>query len=133
MADSNTHAHAHAGRYLPFVLTSSAALLFSGCPGGVQVTPGSTTAAGAASGSVTLSWSAPTTDTDGEPVAGLAGYRIYMGADPSDLALRAGVSGAASTSFEVSGLAPGTYYFAVTAYNDSGTESEKSNIGSKTL
>ncbi len=91
------------------------------------------TPASTGTGSALLSWSAPTTDTDGEPVTGLAGYHVYMGSDPGDLSLRAGVSGAASTTFEVSGLASGTYYFAVTAYNESGIESEMSNIGSKTF
>ena len=129
MAESSAHARTRC--CFPIIFSSSTTLLLSGCPGGVQVTPGSTT--GAATGSVTLSWSAPTTDADGGPVTGLAGYRIYMGADPADLALRAGVSGAASTTFEISGLASGTYYFAVTAYNASGVESEKSNIGSKTF
>jgi hypothetical protein len=81
-------------------------------------------------GSAALSWTPPSTDTDGAPVTGLAGYRIYVGTDPSDLTLRGGTD---STTFIVSGLGLGTYYFAVTAYNFYGEESAKSNIGSKTF
>ncbi len=80
-----------------------------------------------------LSWTAPTTNTDGAAITGLAGYRVYVGTDPNDLSLRGGVSGFSSTTFAVIGLAPGTYYFAVTAYNLSGKESAKSNLGSKTI
>ena len=51
----------------------------------------------------------------------------------ASLSLRGGVDEAGTTSFEVTGLGPGTYFFAVTAYNAYGQESEKSNMGSKTL
>jgi hypothetical protein len=37
------------------------------------------------------------------------------------------------TSYLVSNLAPGTYYFGVTAYNTDGTQSTLSNVGSKTV
>jgi hypothetical protein len=84
-------------------------------------------------GSAFLSWSAPSTDTHGGPVSGLAGYHIYAGSDPDNLSMRGGVSGADSTTFKVSGLGPGTYYFAVTAYDEHGGESAKSNIGRKTF
>jgi hypothetical protein len=33
----------------------------------------------------------------------------------------------------VNGLAPGTYYFAVVAFNSEGTDSPDSNVGSKTI
>jgi hypothetical protein len=108
-----------------FVLTIIAPLL-SGCPG-VQVDGSS------AAGSALLSWNAPSLDTDGSPVTGLAGFHVYAGTDAANLSLRGGVSDAETTTFEVSGLGPGTYYFAVTAYNQYGEESAKSNIGSKTF
>lgn len=72
-------------------------------------------------------------DTDGSPVTALAGYHVYVGTDTADLYLRGGVDEPGTTSFEVTGLARGTYFFAVTAYNEYGEESEKSNIGSKTF
>jgi hypothetical protein len=43
------------------------------------------------------------------------------------------VSGAGSTSFEITGLGAGTWYFAVAANAADGTQSAMSNIGSKTI
>jgi hypothetical protein len=114
------------GGCAPLVILSAVIPLLSGCPG-VQVTGDSTT------GNASLSWTAPTTDTDGVPVTGLSGYRIYVGRDTTNMELRGGTSGADSTTFLVSGLGKGTYYFAVTAYNYDGAESAKSNIGSKSF
>jgi hypothetical protein len=82
---------------------------------------------------VTLSWSAPTKNTDGSPIGHLAGYRIYVGRDSKNLSLRGGITGAASTVYVVSGLDSGTYFFAVSAYTDSGAESAHSSVASKTL
>jgi hypothetical protein len=106
---------------------SALILLLSGC------SEAQVSADASGSGSALLSWSAPTTDSDGAPVTGLAGYHIYVGTDPNSLSLRGGVGDAATTTFTVSNLATGTYYFAVTAYNASGQESAFSNIGSKTF
>jgi hypothetical protein len=112
---------------LSWVVPLAMFLLLAGCPG-VQVSPNSS-----AGGSASLSWTAPTTNSDGTAVTGLAGYRIYVGTDPANLSLRGGISGSQATTFEVLGLAPATYYFAVSAYNESGEESAKSNIGIKTI
>jgi hypothetical protein len=43
------------------------------------------------------------------------------------------VGGATTTSFELTGLASGTWYFAVAANAADGTQSAQSNIGSKTI
>jgi hypothetical protein len=40
---------------------------------------------------------------------------------------------ATETSYVVAGLAPGTYYFAVVAFNEEGMESPQSNVGSKSI
>jgi hypothetical protein len=86
-----------------------------------------------ATGSATLSWTAPTKNTDGSPITGLAGYHIYYGTDPNHFARIIKISGAASTKYVVNGLSPGTYYFAVSAYNAMGRESVKSNVVSKSI
>ncbi len=80
--------------------------------------------ASALAADVTLAWDA-NTETD------LAGYKIYYGTAP-------GVYGApitigVQTTYTITGLAPGTYYFAVTAYNTSGLESGFSNEVSTTI
>jgi len=85
------------------------------------------------SGSATLSWQAPTKNVDGTPVAGLAGYRIHYGPSITELNQLIEVSGAGSTTYVVTGLTSGTYYFAVSAYNSFGVEGALSNIASKSF
>jgi fibronectin type III domain protein len=87
----------------------------------------------APSKSVTLSWQAPTQNADGTPLGQIAGYHIYAGKDPKRLVLRGGITGTASTTYLITGLESGTYYFAVSAYTESGAESAQSSVASKTL
>jgi hypothetical protein len=86
-----------------------------------------------ATGSATLSWSAPTQNTDGTPISDLAGYHVYYGVSASQLTTTITLSSATETSYIVNGLAPGTYYFAVVAYTSAGVDSAQSNVGSKTI
>lgn len=76
---------------------------------------------------VTLSWDAPTTNTDGTPLTDLAGYKVYCGqaAGVYDSPLDAGnvLSYRVSDSLAVDG----TYFCAATAYDTSGNESTYSN------
>lgn len=78
-------------------------------------------------GSVTLTWTAPTQNTDGTALTSLAGYRIYYGTDPTSLTRSVTVSSATATSFTVASLVPGTYYFAMVAFTATGTESDLTN------
>jgi hypothetical protein len=84
-------------------------------------------------GSAALSWVAPTNNEDGTPIKGLTGYHIYYSTDPSSFGNAVEVDGASTTTFKVTGLNAGTYYFAVAAYNADGVESSMSNIGNKTI
>jgi hypothetical protein len=84
-------------------------------------------------GTAALTWVAPTTNTDGTPVTPLSGYTIYYGTSPSSLTQTMVVSGASTNSYEVTGLAPGTWYFAVAADAADGTQSTMSSVGSKTI
>ena len=83
--------------------------------------------------SATLSWVAPTENTDGTPVTDLAGYYVHYGTSPDELDKTITVSGAASTTCIISGLTEGTYYFAVVAYTAAGTNSGESDLVSKTI
>jgi hypothetical protein len=113
---------------LTFALTCSG-------PGGTATnsTTVSVTGAAAATGYATLTWSAPATNTNGTPVTSLSGYHLYYGNSASALTKSVAVSGAKTTSYEISGLTAGTWYFAVAADATDGTEGVKSSVGSKTI
>jgi hypothetical protein len=86
-----------------------------------------------ATGSANLSWTIPTENTDGSPVTDLAGYHIYYGTSAGAWTSTITVLDASETSYVVSGLAAGTYYFAIVAFNTAGADSPQSNMGSKTI
>jgi hypothetical protein len=104
------------------------ALVLGGCGGSSTA---STSTSGP--GTVTLSWIAPTGNTNGTPLTDLAGYHIHYGTSQDNLTKVIDLAGTGTTEYEVAGLAPGTYYFAVTAYTAMGTESAESDIGNKTI
>jgi hypothetical protein len=81
----------------------------------------------------TLEWTAPTTQTNGAALADLAGYRIHYGKSASSLTQTIEVRNPGISSYVVENLAPGTYYFAVTAFNSRNLESERSNAGKKDI
>ena len=117
------------------------ALVLGGCSGssstGSTMTSAPLTQSGTSPstgpGTVTLTWIAPTDNTNGTPVTDLAGYRIHYGTSQDNLTQVIDLAGSSTTEFEVSGLAPGTYYFAISAYTSLGTESAESDVGYKTI
>ncbi len=80
---------------------------------------------------VTLSWDPPTTNADGTPLADLAGFRIYYGLASRNYSWVIDVGNV--TTYKIENLSPNTYYFAVTAYDTSGNESDYSNEVSKII
>lgn len=83
-------------------------------------------------GSAILTWAAPETNEDGTPLTSLGGYKVYYGTTPGVFTSIV-VVGPAS-SYQVTGLAKGeVYYFAVSAYDSSGNESDLSEIVSKVI
>ena len=104
------------------------ALVLGGCSGS-----SSSGSSASAPGTVTLTWIAPTGNTNGTPLTDLAGYHIHYGTSQDNLTNVIELAGTGTTEYEVAGLAPGTYYFAVTAYTAMGTESAPSDIGNKTI
>lgn len=87
----------------------------------------------ASSGTASLSWTPPTTNTDGSTLTNLAGYRISYGTSASALTQQIQISNPGVASYVVSGLGSGTYYFAIRAYNTAGAESASSTVASKTI
>lgn len=86
-----------------------------------------------ATGTASLSWIAPTQNTDGSSLSNLAGYRISYGLSADELIQTIQIENSAATAYTVGNLAPGTYYFAVRAYTSLGTESANSNVESKVV
>lgn len=75
---------------------------------------------------VTLAWDAPTTNADGTPLTDLAGYKIYYGTSLHTYSTAIDVGNV--TEHIISNLENGVEcYFAVTAYDTSGNESNFSN------
>src|ERR1700722_15358699 len=120
------------------------ALVLGGCSGGSSTGSTMTSApltqsgtspssASSAAGAVTLSWVPPTDNTNGTPLTDLAGYRIHYGTNKDSLNQVINLASTSTTEYEVSGLAPGTYYFAISAYTTEGTESAESDVGYKTI
>lgn len=80
--------------------------------------------------SVELAWSPPTANEDGTPVTDLAGYKVHQSTRPGEMyaGYTAVIDVGLTTTYTVMGLLKGqTYYFAVTAYDTAGNESEYSN------
>lgn len=82
--------------------------------------------------SVSLTWDAPTTNTDATPLTDLAGYNIYYGTSTGVYGSPVDVGH--TRCAVISGLTVGTtYYFAATAYDISANESAYSNEVSKLI
>jgi hypothetical protein len=126
---SGTPTTTQAGSYLNIVISVSdgqatAALAAFGITVSQPATP---------SGTATLSWNAPTQNTDGSALTDLAGYRVYHGTSAYALDEMTQLPSASTTSYVFNQLASGTHYFAVAAYTTGGVESALSTVGSKTI
>ena len=112
------------------------ACLTAGC-----IDPGSGPDAGAtpqsalpgAPQAATLSWQAPTSNTDGTALTDLVGYRIYYGTTPEDLNYSVQIKTIGLQTYVVEGLERGTWYFAIMALAGDGSESALSEVVSKTI
>jgi hypothetical protein len=86
-----------------------------------------------APGSATVSWVAPTENTDGSPLTDLAGYEIRYGRNPNALDYQVRIDTPGLTIYTIENLSPGTWYFAVLARNRQGIVSSPSAVASKTI
>jgi hypothetical protein len=84
-------------------------------------------------GSATLAWSPPTQYTSGSQLASLRGYKIYWGTAADNLSNSKTIENAGLTRYVVENLAPGKYYFVMTALDPSGIESSHSALTTKTI
>lgn len=84
----------------------------------------SVTVTDSAAGSVSLDWQPPTQNEDGSALTDLAGYKIYYGKTSGQYDKELDIGNPSATTFIVGNLLPATYYFAATAYNSVGVESD---------
>ena len=113
-----------------------AASVLVGChqdPTRVSTVPAGTSATNKGSGTATLSWQAPTTNTDGAALTDLSGYRIYYGTDAEELSDSVQLTSVGLETYVIDGLGTGTWYFAIKAVTTTGVESALSEIVSKTI
>jgi Putative Ig domain len=85
------------------------------------------------SGTATVSWTIPTTNSDGTPLTNLGGFRIYYGTAPDSMTKVAQIANPSVSTHAVTNLAPATWYFGIKAYTSSGVESTISNIANKAI
>jgi hypothetical protein len=85
-----------------------------------------------ASGSVQLTWTPPTQNTDDTALANISGYRIYYGTDPNNLDQLIIVD-KNTTAYLMQNLSPAQWYFAVSAITTDAYESDASNVVSKVI
>lgn len=81
-----------------------------------------------ASRPITLIWVPPTENTNGSALTDLRAYRIYGGSTRSDLKARVTVRNPGLTSYVLEPASTAERYYAITAINSKGMESEFSNV-----
>ena len=87
----------------------------------------------AATGSVTLTWTPPTKNSDGSQLTDLAAYKIYYGLSEGNYPNEVRIDNPGISSYVIDNLNPNTYYFVSTSINSAEIESKFSNVTSKTV
>lgn len=83
-------------------------------------------------GSASLSWVAPTENTDGSELTDLAGFTIYYGTSEQQLNNTITIDSAETLNFIIENLSSNTtYFFSITAFNSTGVESAYTDVASK--
>jgi hypothetical protein len=107
--------------------TASAASVASNTTATAPTTAATTTPVKTVDGVATLDWLPPTENSDGSVLTNLAGYTVYYGTSPGNLTQSVKVTNPGLTAYAVTGLASGTWYFAVTSYSADGVESTRTS------
>ena len=120
---SGTPSPDHLGVFADIQISAAAGAVHAALPSfSITVVPAAATVS--AGNGITLSWDAPTDNTDGSFLSNLSGYKIYYGGASGDYSSTIKVANPGLTTYVVERLSPGKYYFAVTAYNSLGEESD---------
>lgn len=118
---SGTPALGHIGQYANILITASDGKSSATLPP-FSITVSQQPVA-SASGTASLTWIAPTQNTDGSVLTNLAGFVIVYGASSDALSQSVRIENPSVDSYTFQDLAPGTYHFGIRAYNQTGVES----------
>jgi hypothetical protein len=84
-------------------------------------------------GNANLNWTAPTLNTDGTALTDLSGYTIKYGTSPTALTQSVTITNPTATTYTITGLAAGTWYFEIAANASDGTQSAPTAVASATI
>jgi hypothetical protein len=84
-------------------------------------------------GNASLSWTAPTQNTDGSSLTNLKGFKVLYGTSATALNNSQSIDSKTATSATIAALGSGTWYFAVRAVNTAGAESDNSAVVTRTI
>ena len=84
-------------------------------------------------GSATVSWDIPTTNADGSDLDDLAGFNIHYRLAPGNVSDIEVINDNTATSVVITDLQPGTWYFAVSAFDLAGNRSALSAEENKVI
>ena len=127
-----------------FVLAAAVLLASCGADNGISTSTVPSSLAGtpasssplptASSGTATVSWSAPSQNTNGSALTNLGGFKIYYGTAPTQLTNTIALTNPGLLTYVLTELPIGTtYYFAVIAVTTTGVESAPSHMVSTTI
>ena len=120
----------------PLSLIFSVLLILSGCSGATDTySGGPPPAPPPVTGSALVTWTAPVSRLNGDPISlsEIGGYIVYFGTSSGNLTNAVTVAGGSTNQRQITGLAPGTYYFQVSAYDQQGAEGPRSGLVSKVI
>ncbi|MGA8706141.1 MAG: Calx-beta domain-containing protein [Steroidobacteraceae bacterium] len=118
------------GKGFNFALTDVSGSAAFGSPATATITVPN---ASSTTNAVTLSWLAPTENTDGTALTNLAGFHIYYGTSESNLTEEISIGTIGQLTCVIDELSSGTWYFEVVAVNSSGNQSGPSTTVSATI
>ena len=104
-----------------YSLMGLVSFMLSACGGGGSSTSSSNPPE-ATTSSITLSWETPVSLADGRPLADLSGFNIYYGKSP--LGYSEMIDTGDVRTYTLQNMPAGTYYFAITAYDSAGNETD---------
>jgi hypothetical protein len=84
-------------------------------------------------GAATLDWSGVTRTLADTALGDLAGYVVYYGTSADNLNQHVKLANPGLTTYMVTNLASGTWYFRIAAYTSSGVEGVLSSVVQKTI